>query len=262
MALYETATFTTANDLIAAIKTFAEANGWTIDNYTTGTNNRLHLHKGDQHVDMQSTSSTGINMYGCTSYASGSAYNSQPGASAAKNHNFTVGAVYYLVSVAGGVYLIYLYSGYMQFTGFFMIQIKVGSWSGGACVIGANISGMTLGSSAHSFAQMYINGAWSASVAANGLIGSFLNNNVTKAQPNQNNAALYPLPVPLFLGLSTDGTKHQPLGLVPGLYRCNGGDVYSPMDILTIATDQYMILPGTATGIGGALYDYLIKLGA
>lgn len=263
MAYSATGTITTANDLIVAIKTFAEANGWTIDNFTTGTYNRLHLHKGAQHVDMQATSTVALNMYGCTGYASGSAYSAQPVSSAVKTFNFTAGSTYYLVSTVGGLFLVFPYSGYQHTAGFFTIQDKVGAWSDGACIVGPYYSSnVTFSNMMYSHAQVFINGAWSATATANGLVGGGANNNVTRAQPCQYNAAIVPVPLPLFISLSTDSTKYQPLGFVPGVFRCNGSDIYSPMDILTISTDQYMILHGTASGMGGAFYDYLFKLGA
>lgn len=263
MAYYATSTFTTANDLITAIKDFATANGWTIDNYTTGTYNRLHLHKGAQHVDMQAVNTAAINMYGCTGYASGSAYSAQPGTSAVKNLNFTAGNIYYLVSTVGGLFLIYSYSSStFHITGFFTIQEKIGAWSDGACIVGPYSSGPTFSAQMYSNAQIFINGAWSATKAANGLVGGASNDNVTKAQPCQYNAAIVPIPLPLFLAMSTDSTKYQPLGFAPGVFRCNGGDIYSALDILTIGTDQYMILPGSVSGMGGTDYDYLFKLGA
>jgi len=261
MAYYVSGTTTTANDLITAIKTLAEANGWTIDNYTTGTYNRLHLHKGAQHVDMQATSATAFTLYGCTSYASGSAYNAQPGSSASKAYTIIASTNYYIVSVAGGLYIVIAGAAYVQPLGFATIQDKVGNWNDGAVMIAPYSSGYILSWSTF-LSQVYLNGAWSPTSGAGSLRGNGAETLFVNAQPNRYNATIVPVPVMMFVGLSTDSTKHQPIGCIPGLYRCSGGDVYSPGDIITIGSDDYLIVNGLTSGMAGTYGDYLFKLGA
>lgn len=265
MALYTSGTITTPNALITAIKDFAQANGWTVDTYTESTNYRLHLHKGDLHVDMQQTSTSVITLYGCTAYASGSAYNAQPGASASKTiSSLTSGSQYYLVSVVGGIYVV-TSSSNVSVAGFVSVQDKIGGWTGGAVVVGSQTSSSyAFDATSYGYAQLYIDGAWTPTTTAGGLKGNLQRIQVSGQQPCQYNATIVQVPACLFVGLSTDGTKLQPVGYAPGLYRCSGGNIYSTGDIITIGSDDYLILPAGswAAGIGSTRGDYLFKLGA
>ncbi len=93
--VYETGVTADHHDVLAKANTFLAANGWTVDGYGADGSDgyRLHVHKGAIYFVLKSTNlnpSTDITQHtakhiyvcGATGYASGSAWNAQPGTSA------------------------------------------------------------------------------------------------------------------------------------------------------------------------------------
>jgi hypothetical protein len=82
---YASGVASTANQLIDAIYTFAQANGWTIKGYTTdGAGYRLHINKGDIWANLSSNyspSSYTFGIKGSTGYSAASTWDNQPGTS-------------------------------------------------------------------------------------------------------------------------------------------------------------------------------------
>lgn len=271
MATYQNGTFTTANQHLIDLAAFASANGWTIDYdgvYNTSYR-RLHLHKGEAHFDMYSTSSTAVSMYGCTGYASGSAPGAQPGATTyAKPFSGTNGYGYWFVSTAGGLYFASLNaSRYFSWAALFVIESKIGVWTNGFGITGqASSSGLFPDGCYVSpgYGQLYYNGGWSANAAAGGLGGTDISSDMPASKsPNWYNSGIVPVPVMLVLNAPADTSKRIPMGWAPGLYRTNGGNLYDIGETLVIGSNTYLILPKYMPSIGVSPYgDYLFKLGA
>jgi len=90
---YATGTGTTHDTILTALSTFLQANGWTEDEHAAdGDGYRLIIHKGAQYIVLRSTatnpsgtenSGAHIWLCGAGGYSSGSAWNAQPGTSAA-----------------------------------------------------------------------------------------------------------------------------------------------------------------------------------
>lgn len=269
MAYYQSGIFTTANQLLIDLATFAAANGWTIDFdgvYNTSYR-RLHLHQGEAHFDMHSTSATAIAMYGCTSYASGSAPSAQPAATTySKPVNGVNGRGYWFVSTDGGLYVSTLNaSNYFTWASLFIVSGKIGGWTNGFGIVGQGGAGIftDICYSSARYGQLYYNGAWSTTVDAGGLAGTEINGGLAVAkQPNWYNNGIVPIPVALVLHAVADATKRVPMGFAPGLYLTNGGNRYDIGETLLIGSDTYIMLPRNDALIGSSSSgDYLFKLG-
>lgn len=272
MAYYQTGICSTANQFLIDFATFLEANGWTLDYngvYATSYR-RIHFHKGEAHFDIYSTSGTASSAYGCTGYSSGSAPNAQPGVTgSAKAFNVINAAVYWFVSTVGGIYIgLGEYGTTINWGAFFVVQAKIGAWSNGFGVQGVNA--LFLGVSAYNSnagsAQIYYNGEWSGSnTSTKGLCGNVVSTDIARNEsPNFYNGGINPFPTVIFIRNAIDTSKWHPIGYAPGLYRTNGGDIYDVGEIITIGSDQYIILPSSALTIGASTGngDWLFKLGA
>jgi hypothetical protein len=267
MAFYQYGIVTTANQLVADFKILAEANGWTIDLFTTYlTYNRVHLHKGSSHFEVYATAGTAFSVVGCTGYSSGAIPTAQPGATAAKDTGYvTANYGFCLISTAGGLYIGHFSNGhnYWCWAGICTLQAKIGTWADGIICFNSysqpfNISAYTSGES-----QLYINGAWTPSVAAGGFCGSVGSDlDMCAKQPMEYNAGILPIPITLFVRLVTDYTKFQPIGFAPGMYRCNGGNIYTTAEEIPVGADTYLIMPCNGATIGLSSHDLLFKLGA
>ncbi len=81
---YATGVASTPNQLIDAIHTFAQANGWTVHRYAPdGTGYRLHLNRGDVWANFSTSyypTSYALALKGSTGYSGASAWDSQPNA--------------------------------------------------------------------------------------------------------------------------------------------------------------------------------------
>lgn len=272
MAFYLTGIFTTANQLLIDLSTFANDNGWTVDYdgvYNTSYR-RLHIHKGGAHYDLYSSSSTSFRVYGCTGYSVGSSPSDQPGVSDGYSP-FTGenGGVFWLISVVGALYIGCVRGTEIHWGTLFAISDKIGNWTGGFGLQGSSSGGMFRYDAygyTYGYAQLYFNDGWSAyNTAANGLGGSVYNSAdmVIKCQPNIYNNGLLPFRIALFIFNSSDPEKKHPIGYAPGIYRSNGGDIYDIGDEITIGADAHIILPVRTYAIGSDTYgDFIFKLGA
>lgn len=109
---YQTGVYSTPDQLLSAIRTFAAANGWTENSYAVdGTGHRLCINKGTVYLNFRSavsevllppstlysvnaTSTTGVACAISTGYSAGAAWNAQPGAIAGNGYS----AAFYLTS--------------------------------------------------------------------------------------------------------------------------------------------------------------------
>lgn len=272
MALYQSYTFTTANQWLIDFAEFVAANGWTIDYdgvYNTSYR-RVHFHKGTAHFDFYSASATAIVEIGCTGYDSGTTPALQPGAGIISRQNtFGVGVAYMFVSTPGAIYFgnNELSIGAWYWGSIFTVQSKVGNWTDGHGL--SQAAAAFFGTNAHTngngYAQIYYNGGWSPaqSAAAGCLHGTGVQTELPTKQPNFYNGAIIPFPIILFIYNVTDSTKRHPIGYLPGVYGCCGGDIYSPGDQIIIGSDTYIIMPLGNANIGVATTgDLLFKLGS
>ena len=271
MAYYQKLTgATTANQFLIDLAAFVAANGWTVDLDTIYNTSyrRLHFHQGNAHFDLYSNGTLSMIMHGCTGFNGGLAPNLQPGATPTKGYQVIAGSDCWLISVTGGLYICVLSGTYwFSWCCFFIVQDKVGSWTDGF--------GLSAGSGAELFSsgwytspplgQLYLNGAWSTTVAAGGIGGNKLTSHLPTKAPNHYNGGLVPMPVLLMQGLATDASKLVPVGYAPGLYQTNGGDIYQAGDELVIGADTYLLTPGSSyaatPGVANQV-DFLFKLGA
>lgn len=272
---YQSYTFTTANQFVIDLATFAEANGWTIDLnavYLTSYR-RLHLHKGAAHFELRSYSATQVYLSGCTGYG-GTSPATAPGYCGRENILAnTVGQTYRFVSTPNALYFhnaqVNPYWG-----GMFTITDKVGAWTEGfgfqASVSAGKLFSTTACLATNGGAQIYYNGTWSpvctTSLLANSFIGNFVSTKwvipVTN-QPNIYNGGLTPSPILLMLVSPLDTAKRVPIGFAPDLTVTNGGTIYSAWDELVIGADTYIITPPSGqTALGSTSGDQLFKLGA
>lgn len=261
MAYYSAVSVTSANEFITALNTFAPTNGWTVDLYSPSGNYRLHMHLGDLHVDLQVASASAIYLYGCTGYNSGAAASAQPGVSLLHPITGITGAITaHLVSVLGGLYFVCLSASAMvSVGGFFAISKKVGTYTDGFVVFAT--SALLFSTNMYYSGQVYYNGAWTPHAAAGGFCGNNNTHYIASRQPCRYNAAIAPCEITLFLYDST-GTKYRPIGFAPGMYLCNGGNIYSVGDTITIGSDDHVILPSYSYYIGGTYNDLLFKVAA
>lgn len=272
MARYQkyTVTTMTANQFVIELAAFVAANGWTIDFdgvYSTSYR-RLHFHQGAAHFEVVSNSALGMLMYGCTGYDAGQAPSLQPGVTAGKSFAVLANTNYWLISVQGAIYVCVLSTTsyyWAHWLCFFTVQEKIGSWSDGfGLSAGANSSLFDSNwYSSPAYGQIYLNGAWSATVLANGIVGNIVTSDLATHVPNSYNAGLVPMPILLMLCPAADSSKRVPLGYAPGIYRTNGGNIYSVGEELVIGADTYLIVPSYYNKIGQVGYvDFLFKLGA
>jgi hypothetical protein len=279
MAYFEEFTFTTANDAIARLKLFAEANGWTVDLYSEGTNYRLHIHKGVAHFDLLAyNSSSQIALYGCTGYDSGATNSTQPNTSLTSIYydQFIVGDIIYLISCIG-IMVVKWWAAplFPNRATMYMGNItdKVGVWADGIFVknfvLASSAANDTFGPTIGDIAFVYVNGQWTAksSNGVNRLIGLAVNDDYTNSvsnlgisQPNTFNAAIIPFPIPLCQANSLTATVWHPLGFIPNVYRIRGGDVYVDKEIINISGSEYIVIEGRY-GIPKN-HTLLVKLGA
>jgi len=269
MPYIQTGTFTTYQQLVLDFADFAVANGWTVDflgDYNG--NKRFHFHKGaGQHFELYG----GPYALACTGYAAGSAPTAQPGVCNLGSYNamnFTAGNPVMFISTAGGLYL-GRFQGFWDFTVFFAIQDKIGTWSGGHGFQAPFYQGSYVfngtGSLGYTYGnlQMYINGVWSAyNVLAGGVGGTFSSaspeGDLTSAQPSDFNISIFPIPVLAYQILATDTTKYVPLGYVPGLYRGIVRGVYISGETFMVGSDTFISFPIN----NSSPLDYIFKLGA
>jgi hypothetical protein len=270
MAYSQLYSVTTANQFLLDLSAFAATNGWTVDLdavYATSYR-RLHFHKGAAHFDLISAGATGLSMYHCTGYDSGALPSAQPGAGTNSGVGFALTALgsYWLVSTVGGLWMgLVDTGGNFQWGGFFIIQLKIGNYADG---FGAHTPSPALlfsegcGRNPY-FNQIHVEGSWGAPGGAGELAGSGNSGDLPTKQPEKYNAGLIPFPILVCRFYPLDITKRQPLGFAPGVFRANGGDIYSVADELVIGSNTYLIMPRYTGGIGAASYgDYLFKLGA
>lgn len=271
MAYYQSYNYTNVNQVLIDLAAFAADNGWTIDfNGVYNTSyRRLHIHKGQAHFDLYTAPGNVVSMFGCTGYDSGSTPNTQPGVNSATARNITyvVGRSYWFVSTIGALYLAVIQSNNYWYWGcLFIVSSKIGSWSDGFGLMAA-ASDLLFTLSCYSnpgYGMIYYNGSWSGDGAASrGLYGSVSSSDLPVYGPQQYNAGIIPFPVLLGVFSPTDTTKQIPMGFAPGLFRCNGGDVYDIGDEIIIGADTYLILPRYYSAIGLSSHgDFLFKLGA
>jgi hypothetical protein len=278
MAYFEEFTYTTANDVLARLKLFAEANGWTTDLYSEGTNYRLHIHKGVAHFDMLVDAlNNRFILYGCTGYDAGATNSTQPNTSPTPSsyNQFVVGDTVYLISCIGiMVVKRYTYSSYLCRAVMYIGNItdKVGVWADGIFVknfcVWYTLSNDTFPSSMGEIAFAYVNGQWTAksSTGVDRLIGLAVNDdainptNLGISQPTSFNASILPFPVPLCKANSATATVWHTLGFVPNVYRIGSGDVYVDKEIISISGSDYIVIEGRYNVPTN--HTLLVKLGA
>lgn len=267
MAFYQKGIITTANQLVADFKVLAEANGWTIDLFTTYlTYNRVHLHKGTSHFEVYATSPMIFSIVGCTGYSAVDIPTAQPGATAQKPCVALVaGQDFCIISTTGAICISYYNSSWAQrmWACIGTIQTKIGTFSDGMFCCNSYTSFLGLDWFSYT-GQLYINGSWTTEAAAGGFGGSVnYDTHICAKQPMEYNAGILPVPVTLFLGLASNGTMKQPIGFAPGVFRCNGGNIYTRAEEITVGADTYLIMPYSSLNIGNISYhDLLFKLGA
>jgi hypothetical protein len=251
MALFATKPFTNANQYIADLQDFAEANGWVIDFFgTMNNNNRLHLHKGSSHFEVWYYNAARIVISGCAGYNPGADSNNQPNAHPGGiTHLPGSGAVEaYFVSSGQSLYFgVGNSSGpgkQPMWGGLCTITHKIGSWSGGLLITGGdqfatNSSSRYFFADNGSFASLYFNGAWTpkSQNGANGLYGRLINheNAFTDAtQPAAHNLGIVPMRVPFFIRNTANAGLVHPLGFAPGIVSCGPGTLYNLHEIIDI----------------------------
>lgn len=269
MALYESHTFTTANQFLQDLSAFLTLNGATVDFSGVYNTNyyRVHFHIGDAHFDFYSTSSILIYLYACTGYSSGSSPSAQPGATDIKNFTSAVGQPYVFVSVLNAIYIGAIYSGSYRWCGLGTIAEQQGGYTQGFFVttMANNLFSAAMYSISGGAAQLYYNDSWttynSAYNALCGDVGQGGGISISK-QPNDYNGAIHPFVISAYLTNSSDNTKYHPIGVFPGIFKGNGGDIYSVGEEIPNGDDTYIIYPRGADIIGDTNGDFFFKLGA
>lgn len=266
MPYYQKHSSTTYNQFLIDLAAFVAANGWTVDfDGVYNTNyRRLHCHQGDMHVDL-CTGPGPVYMYRCTGYNGAAAPSVQPGAGSTSGTGFYLMNSYWFVSTVGAVW-IGLDNGSTYAWGGIWSQItKIGAWSGGFgshTPSAAQLFSEGCGSVSYCN-QIYANNSWGTPGGAGALSGSAGLSDLAVKQPVLCNAGIVPFPILITSYYAADITKRVPLGFAPGLFRTNGGDIYSPGDEISIGADTYLILPRYYGSVGNGQYgDYLFKLGA
>lgn len=180
---YATGTFTTANQLLDAIRSFAAANGWTENAYAAdGSGYKLLINKGSVYLNFRSLTAeastgngtftvqqaTGVACAISTGYAGGSAWNDQPGRIAPYSNtkscsgifNISASNTYHLFASASPDQLFCVAEtspGSFQFLGGGLLQ-KHGSYTGGEWLTGSfYVDGYTHPSSTNLF-DFYLSG--------------------------------------------------------------------------------------------------------
>lgn len=273
MALYQFYTFTSTDQLISDLNDFALANGWSVDFFGLySSHNRLHIHKGSNHFEIWYSSSTVANINGCSAYSGGSAPASQPGASGTKAlGSLAAGVLYCFVSCGTSMYLGSTASsgaGSWAWAPIGEVIDKLGSWTGGQLVSGkpanAVIYNGTFDLTSGHAGQLFYNGSWtpnSSGVVAGAVAGSGGEFELLKCQPSTFNGGILPIKIKLWVRNATTPTLLYPIGYAPGIYRVNGGDIYSVGDIIPIGEVDHLIMPALYPTIGNVTYhDVLFAL--
>lgn len=260
MSLYAAHTDTTTADiLIAQLKVFAEANGWTVVYYGTyNSHNRLHLLKNGCYFAFWYAEAYKLYVGGHTGFDSALGPGAQPGMS---------GVVYWGVGASGNcdfistpyaIYFRYLTVDWNnnRLVGFGMIPAgdKIGSWTGGAFITGFDDSGARNGSFTAYPAQyynnggyvawssFYINGAWSTLACASaGAVVSYPCG-VRGEMPFYYNMGVLPFPLLAARLNSVNTTYLHPVAWFPDLYVVRGGDVYGHLDEVTVGADTMLMV--------------------
>lgn len=271
MARYFETLVVDANTFINDLAAFLTENGATIDFHGVYNTNyrRVHFHIGGAHFDFYNTSATIVTVYGCTGYTPGALPNAQPGISTAQTFTTNAGMREVFVSVFGALYICtsvaypsYVWGGYGT-----MID-KVGAFTEGFFIhkpITNNFGPLSYNSSSGS-AQLYYNGAWTTyNVAAGGLIFDFGSGGGLARQkmPNVFNGLIHPFDVGMYIINSSDTSKYHPIGIAPGLFKGNGGDIYVPGELIANGDDTYIVYPRNDSDTGSTSNgDFFFKLEA
>lgn len=148
---YATGSITTANELVDAISSFAQANGWTLDLAAAdGSNKRLHIHKGSVYANISSNYVTSNYLLGLALSASfvgaGNAWNNQGAPRSAdlyiaKNGSSSASmlpATYYLFAQTNPDFIGVVVVSSNNEVRYFMFGIlnKVGTYTGGEFLTG------------------------------------------------------------------------------------------------------------------------------
>lgn len=165
---YETSSATNANGILDALRLFASAQGWIVDNWSDISNGKwLALHKGTMYVnlitDSTKTDSTGqIYLRGATGYNGGLSYDSQPGMRSdtvwCYVNDLSVGPFVSHHFFAGDTFIhcvIEVQSGRYTHLGFGILD-KYGAYTGGEYVYGCRwLLGSTIGSGDAAYSTNY-----------------------------------------------------------------------------------------------------------
>jgi hypothetical protein len=163
---YQTGTASSPTNLLQTLVTFLVANGWTQDmSQADGAGWRAHLHRGGNYAHLRAglnevvwqaqaggVGMTGLNLYMSTAFASGSAWNQQPGTPPYQNGSVTnvvgvsatlpSGAIqnYYFFSDATGdniVVVVEKTAGVFVYLGWGASLSKCGTWTNGQYFFGS-----------------------------------------------------------------------------------------------------------------------------
>lgn len=260
---YETGNATSVSDFLSALGTFVAANGWTQDEWDS-TNKELHIHKGNLYLAIKGydSGSYAFQMYGCTGYSAGSAWNAQTGAcpsalnqslTVAASNLFGIGTVYYFyintspdtlyataVNSAGGV-------GHLLATEI----TKRGTWSGSGAVYAAGLFRPVPTSDHNAYNASYVctiaikfeeySQTWIGSGNANYTVWEQGMLPMTNAF-----SSLSPLlPIELILHNATYGER--PLGYLTH-FRAIDCSNFDPAGTITIGSDTWAVFPRAVFG--------------
>lgn len=266
MSLYEAHTDTTTADiLIAQLKAFAEANGWTVAYFGTyNSHNRLHLLKNGCYFAFWYAEDYKLYVGGHTGFNSALAPGAQPGMSGVVYWGVGAGGNCDFISTPYAIYFRYLTadSGHNRLVGFGMIPAgdKIGSWTGGAFITGFGSSAARNGSFTTYPAQYYnnggytvqssffINGGWSAlACSAAGAVVSYPCG-VRSEMPFYYNMGVLPFPLLAARLNSVNTTYLHPIAWFPDLHVISGGDVYGHLDEVTVGADTVLMVSLSGNG--------------
>jgi len=266
MSLYEAHTDTTTADiLIAQLKAFAEANGWTVAYYGAyNAHNRLHLLKNGCYFAFWYAEDYKLYVGGHTGFNSALAPGAQPGMSGVVYWGVGSGGNCDFISTRYAIYFRYLTAdvGHNRLVGFGMIPAgdKVGSWTGGAFVTGFNSQSARNGSFSTLPAQkfdnggytaqscFYIEGAWTtATCTAAGSVSSYPCG-ARGAMPFYYNKGVLPFPL-LVAKINAVNTAYvHPIAWLPDIEGVSGGDVYGHLDEVTVGADTMLMVSLNGNG--------------
>lgn len=272
-----TTDFPASEDLfILAVKTFAEANGWSTDLFSTTystSHNRLHMHKGGCHFELYYGSADYAYLNTCTGY-DGSLPAAQPGAAPTFSYVGTAklaGDKLCLISTPSVLY----FGKYRPSVGFCGLACvgtlteKIGAWTGSGNfksgyypASGGHGAPFTYTSSAQGAGgmQLSLNGTWSVVDTAPGnVIGSGTTDGYIPAcTPILSTGGLVPIRVVLFYVPAASSANRQPIGMISDVARVGfSSTVYPFGEVLTIGGDSWLIL-----AVGLSTYGMIFKLGA